>query len=441
MVKELQRTPLYEFIEEFQRLGLAETHLLSQALALLGCALLAWVASRVLQPRLRQAGLARWRVSSEGMARVMYPVLFWLFVEMVIVFWPSGQSVTLLRLGSSLLSVLVIVRTVAYLLQESFIQSEWVKKAVRLLAWLIWLVFALHITGVLPEIQKLLDSVAFAMGKQRISLLMVVNGGLSVAVTMLVAVWLGRLAERRVMSATSLDLSFRVVATKVMRTVLVVVGVMIALPIVGIDLTVLSVFGGALGVGLGFGLQKIASNYVSGFIILLDGSVRIGDLVNIEGRQGSISGITSRYVVLKLGDGSEAIIPNEALITSTVLNLSHSDSKQRVVLPVQVAYDSDLEAVGALLVAQTQGEDRILAEPEPAFFVRGFGESGIDLELAFWIGDSDKGTLALRSDLNMKIWRAFREHGIEIPYPRRDLHLIAAAQDKNFALDQTSSTR
>lgn len=166
----------------------------------------------------------------------------------------------------------------------------------------------------------------------------------SVAATVLAALWIGREIERRLMATDVMDVSLRVMAIKVVRTLLVVLAVLIALPLVGIiDLTVLSVFGGALGVGLGFGLQKIASNHVSGFIILMDRSVKIGDVVQIDNRSGMITQLTSRYIVLKGGDGTEALIPNEALITSTVVNQSYSDRLIRIALPIQVAYGSSLD--------------------------------------------------------------------------------------------------
>ncbi|WP_269532668.1 mechanosensitive ion channel family protein [Chitinimonas sp. BJYL2] len=434
-------TALFDFIEDFQRQGLTEPQLLWQLAVLLLGGVLAWLLAAALSPRLRKAAGDRWRAGSNGVANVLFPMCFWLGVELALAVWHSAHPLTLLRLSASLLSAWVIVRTVAHLLQQSFVQSGWVNRALRPLSALIWLVYALHITGVLPDIKQMLDGIALPLGKQHVSLLTVLNGLVSIAVTLLLAMWLGRLLEQRVMAATTVDISVRVVMTKVARTALVVLGVIVALPLVGIDLTVLSVFGGALGVGLGFGLQKIASNYVSGFIILLDGSVRIGDLVNIDGRQGIISQITSRYVVLKLGDGSEAIIPNEALITSTVLNLSHSDKLLRVVLPVQVAYGSDLERISTILVDLARAQPRVLEEPAPQALIKAFGENGIDVELAIWIADSDQGTVVLRSDLNKQIWSAFRAEGIEIPYPRRDVQFIKAPIDRDQTPAVGSSAR
>ncbi|MFC4160975.1 mechanosensitive ion channel family protein [Chitinimonas lacunae] len=427
-MKPLPSTPLYEFLNDFQTL--TEPAFLLQ-LGWLGLAIaLGWGLSRLLRPRLNQSqGLGRWRLGSQGMVRVLSPLLCWLTVELVIIGWRQQHSVSLLTLAASLLSAMVLVQVAVYLFNETFIQGNWSRQRQRTVAMLIWAGFALYITGVWPEIRVVLESIAFPLGRQRISLLLILQGLLSVATTLLLAMWLGRQLEKRVMAAQSLDLSLRVVFTKIVRTALMVLAVLVALPLVGIDLTVLSVFGGALGVGLGFGLQKIASNYVSGFIILLDRSVRIGDLVNVSDRQGIISAITARYVVLKATDGTEAIIPNETLITSTVLNLSFSDKTLRLALPVQIAYGSDIEQAMALLLAVTEGEDRILAEPAPQVFLRGFAESGIDLELGLWVKDADQGTLGLRSALNLKIWRSFAAHGIEMPCPRRDVRVLSGTAE------------
>ena len=203
------------------------------------------------------------------------------------------------------------------------------------------------------------------------------------------------------------------------------------LPVVGIDLTALSVFGGALGVGLGFGLQKIASNYISGYIILLDRSVTIGDLVTIEKHTGRLSKMTARYVVVRALDGTEAIIPNETVITSTVINQSYSDRKVAVAMPVQVSYACDLELAMRLMLETAQRHSRVLADPVPGVQIRGFADNGIDLELSAWVDDPEQGKANLRSDIFLGIWREFKAHGIEIPYPQREVRLLAnpAAQE------------
>jgi len=443
MLELIASTPLYDFINEFEQNGGTQTSLWLQAGAIVLCGVVGWLASRLLRPRLKHATGKSWRFGSEGIVRVTFPLISWLGVELTAHLWRLGHNISLLRLAASLWFALIVVRGALYLLQAVFVQAEWVKRFERWIASAIWLLFALQITGILPDILSALDDIVIPLGKQHVSLLVVINATLSVVVTLLVALWAGRLFEARLMQVDSLDLSLRVVLTKVARTLLVVLGVMIALPLVGIDLTVLSVFGGALGVGLGFGLQKIASSYVSGFIILLDGSIRIGDVVSIENRQGSISRITSRYIVLKLGDGTEAIIPNETLITSTVLNLSHSDELLRVALSIPVAYDTDLEVANTILLNAAANEPRVLAEPAAQVYLKTFGDNGMELELAVWINDPSAGTLNLKSSLNMQIWRAFKAQGVHIPSPQRDVRLITEnpVQNKVFDENQRSSTR
>jgi small-conductance mechanosensitive channel len=200
---------------------------------------------------------------------------------------------------------------------------------------------------------------------------------------------------------------------------------MIALPLVGIPLSLLSVFGGALGVGLGFGLQKIASNYVSGFIILLDRSIRLGDLVTIDGRHGVVLGIKSRYTVIKGLDGTEAIIPNDSLITNTVVNHTYSDPKVAIKIGVTVDYETDLDQVFAILLASANGHARVEKTPAPAVQLKDLGDNGIEIELIVWIHDAELGQTSLRSDLLISIWRSFREAAISIPYPQRELRFNA----------------
>jgi small-conductance mechanosensitive channel len=420
-------TPLYDFLDEFQRASLSQPIIWMQVLVVFGCLLGSWLVSRALRPRIKAEGERNhWRFGSEGIARVLFPLLFWLVTEAATYLWREGHSVALLKLVSSLGFALVVVRTALYILQAIFAEAAWVRRHERRIASLIWLVFAIHLVNasLFPALGDSLDGIIVPLGKQHVSVLTIINAIVSVALTVLFALWIGRVFEQRVMRMESINMSLRVVMTKFTRTLLIVLAVLIALPLVGIDLTVLSVFGGAVGVGLGFGLQKVASNYVSGFIILLDGSIRIGDLVNIEGRQGTITNISARYVVLKVADGTEAIIPNEVLISSTVLNLSHSDKLLRVPLSVLVAYGTDLDQAIACLLACTENVERVLSEPAPQVFVKTFAENGIELELAVWISDPHEGTLGLRSGLNLKIWRAFNDQGIEIPYPTRQVHIV-----------------
>jgi small-conductance mechanosensitive channel len=205
---------------------------------------------------------------------------------------------------------------------------------------------------------------------------------------------------------------------------LLFIAILIALSAVGLDITMLSVFGGALGVGLGFGLQRIASNYVSGFIILLDKSMQIGDVVTIDVHYGVVSDLRTRYLVLRKLDGTEVIIPNETMIINPVINHSFTDHKARVQLPIQISYDSALEFAMQLMREAAERHPRVLVEPAPSVQIRGFGESGIDLMLIVWIPDPEEGSAALQSEIYLEIWRAFKQNNISIPYPQREVRII-----------------
>lgn len=394
--------------------------------AVLAAALLvAWGLSNVLKKRMPEAEGA-WKLGMGGVARVVFPLAALLVVlagEFVLRHWDAAH-ITLLKVAVPLFSSLALIRLAVYILRHAFAPSGWISTSERFIAGTVWVGLALYLTGFLPELLNALDEIGFQPGKQRISLLMILAGLLSVAVTMLVALWLGKSLEDRVMRAERLEMNLRVVLAKLIRALLILVGVLIALPAVGIDLTVLSVFGGALGVGLGFGLQKIASNYVSGFIILLDHSIHLNDVITVDNRFGTVSRLTARYTVLKSADGTEAIIPNETLITSTVINHSYSDRHMRLMLPVQVSYHSDLERAMALMQEAAAAHPRVLTEPQPKAYLKNFAESGIDLELGIWISDPEAGQSNLKSDINLAIWRAFRREGIEIPYPQREIRIV-----------------
>jgi small-conductance mechanosensitive channel len=230
------------------------------------------------------------------------------------------------------------------------------------------------------------------------------------------------------MAEQSIELSTRIVINKVVRLAAVFIAVMVALPMVGIDLTTLSIFSGALGVGLGFGLQKIASNYVSGFIVLLDRSVRIGDIVTVAGRRGEVKAIENRFMVIRGGDGVESIIPNEMLITDIVNHHTYTDPKVAVVVNVAVSYESDVERACAILIECARRQNRIIDDPPPLAFVKDLSETGVNLTLTVWISDPGKGEGDLRSDLLKDILRSYKAEGVEIPYPRRDVRVLATPE-------------
>jgi small-conductance mechanosensitive channel len=405
--------------------------LLLQGCAMTVALLLAWGISETLRRGLHRArenpdvGNEALRFGAAGLDRILLPVLGWAFLVSGrgVLRW-YHQPTTLLDIAVPLLSSLVIVRTAVYMLRHAFPSGSWVRKSETAIAWTVWVLMVLHITAVLPGIRVWLDEVRLPIGRHDISLLNVIEGTLSVGATMVAAVWLGRTVEQRLMAFSPMDVSLRVVFSKLLRAVFIILGVLVALTLVGIDVTVLSVFGGALGVGLGFGLQKIAANYVSGFVILLDRSIKLGDLVTIDNRYGEVTRLTVRYVVVKSLDGTENIIPNETIITSTVVNHSYSDRQVRIDGAIQVAYSADVGLALQTLLDVARGHPRVLSTPEPIALVRGFGENGVDLEFFVWIRDPEAGRANLRSDLNLKIFNEFRARGIEIPFPQRDVRIV-----------------
>jgi small-conductance mechanosensitive channel len=234
--------------------------------------------------------------------------------------------------------------------------------------------------------------------------------------------------EGRVLAANSIEMTTRVVMAKVVRISMLFLAIFIALPMAGIDVTTLSVFTGALGVGLGFGLQKITSNYVSGFIVLLDRSLRIGDIVTADGRRGEVTAIESRYTVIKGADGVESIVPNEKLITDTVSHHTYSNPKVSLVIGVTVSYESDVERACEILAELAKKHGRVIADPPAIARVKQLTEHGVDLELTVWISDPAVGEGDLRSELLKEVLRAYRGAGIAIPYPRREVRMIATAE-------------
>ncbi len=387
---------------------------------------LAWLLQRQLAGRITsQVSADRTSIISiSNLSRLMFP----LFALVLIILgrWAlqHWHSTHLLNIAIPLLFALALIRIAIHILRRVFHDQQWLHPWERTIGWTIWTVLALHIIGVLPEILGMLDAVAFHVGQQRLSVLLILQGIVAFTISMLLALWLASSLESRIMGVAALDMNQRVMLSKVARTMLVVLGVLITLPLIGVDVTVLSVFGGALGVGLGLGLQKIASNYVSGFIILLDHSLRLGDVVTVDNRTGKVIALTNRYVVLHGLDGVESIVPNDTFITSTVVKQTHTNNRVRLALTVQISYGSPLEAAMRIMQEAARKQPRVLTDPEPMTFLKEFADNGINLELGFWISDPEEGQIGLRSAINMEIWREFQNNGIEIPFPQREVRLL-----------------
>ena len=302
----------------------------------------------------------------------------------------------------------------------------WLSIVERVVSIVVWLGMVLTVLGIQGDVLAWMESVSVRIGTVHVTLLSLANGLLWVCVTMAVAVWAGGAFEDRVMRVASLEPNLRVVLARVGRALLIFAAVLMSLSLVGIDITVLGVFGGALGVGLGFGLQKIASNYVSGFIILLDRSLRLGDTINVSGLTGQVTQIRTRYTVVRGLDGIETLIPNEKLITDVVQNQSSYLTRGYAKAAVQIAYTSDLDLAMKLLARAADGVERVLGDPAPTPYLASFGADGIGLELGYWIADAANGTAGVRSAVNLNIWRLFGEHGISIPFPQREVRIITA---------------
>ena len=397
-----------------------------QIALLLSCFVLAWAAGRALRlDRVEADGI--WKFGVGGLRRILFPVVALIPLTLGITLLKHWIEVDLLRLFVPLLASLLLVRFFFYLLRHVFARGSIVRTFERAIAILVWGGLVLHVSGLLPDVIDYLEEITFHLGRQKLTLWLVLQGAFWVVITLLAAMWLSGAIEARLMRAESLHSSLRVVFSRLAKSLLVLLAVLVVLPLVGIDLTALSVFGGAIGVGLGFGLQKIASNYVSGFIILLDRSIRIGDLITVDNFYGEVKNITTRYVVVHALDGREAIIPNDLLITTTVLNHSYSNRQVRLAIQVQISYRGDPERAMRLMEEAAGKHRRVLAEPPPKAFLARFADSGIELELGAWIGDPEIGTLNIRSELNLAVWRAFQEAGIEIPYPQREVRILPNA--------------
>ncbi|MDQ3444560.1 MAG: mechanosensitive ion channel [Pseudomonadota bacterium] len=352
-----------------------------------------------------------------------------------------AQEVHLLRLALLLLGAMAAIRLFVYVLRRSLQRASWIGTFELGIAITIWVVVALHVTGLLDDLIAQLDAVRFPLGKPPLTLWDLLAGIVSVVLTVLAALWIGSVIEARLMDAKSLAPNSRVVIARLVKAVLTLVAVLMAFSFVGIDLTVLSVFGGALGVGLGLGLQRIASNYVSGFIILLDRSLSIGNMITVDKFYGAVSQINARYTVIKALDGTETIVPNEMLVSSPVINHSYSNTTVLVKVTLSVAYDSDVDRVLQILVETASEQPRVLEDPAPTSFITGFGADGIDLQVGFWIRDPEAGSLGIRSDISRAVLKKFQEHGIEIPYPQRDLRIrsISGAATRLKAADGVDS--
>jgi small-conductance mechanosensitive channel len=338
------------------------------------------------------------------------------------------------KIAVPVIASLVVIRIGVRVLRVAFPQSKVVRVIERSLSWLVWIVLVLWATGLLPSLLAEMDALKWTIGGTPVSLRALIEGALSAGIVLLLALWLSAAIEARLLApGAGTHLSLRKIAANLVRAGLLLVGLLLALSAAGIPLGALSVFGGALGVGIGFGLQKLAANYVSGFVILAERSLRIGDMVRVDNFEGRITDISTRYTVVRSLGGRESIVPNEMLITQRVENLSLADPKVLLQTTVQVPYGSDVQMLIDELTAVVRRVPRVLDDPGPNVQLSAFAADGLELTTNFWIGDPENGQGNARSDVNLALLRRLTELGIEIPFPQRVLHRAprasAAADD------------
>ncbi len=363
-------------------------------------------------------------ITLSSMQRVVFPLSLLLGALVGRAILTSTKvDVTLLNFIVPLMLSLALVRLVVYVLRMALRPGPAVKAWENLISTSIWLLVALHLVGWLPDVIRALDAFGYSFGGLRISLYTMLQLAVAVGALLVMATWLSSAIEQGLSRSTFISPGVRIGLVKTSKFGLYTLAALLSLSAVGINLGALAVFGGALGVGLGFGLQRIASNFISGFILVFDRSIRPGDVISINDKFGWVEELRARYIVVRDRDGVETLIPNENLITTEVINWSYSDRKVRVKLPVQISYHDDPEQAMEILLEATKASSRVLTEPAPAARLMGFGDSGIDLELRVWIRDPQQGVANVRSDVNVAIWKAFKGAGITIPYPQQDLHV------------------
>ncbi len=353
---------------------------------------------------------------------VFFPVMALCLAYLAQLLLVGAVKAAVFKLAVPILMSLVVIRLLARVLRASFPTSRGVLLLERTVSWIAWLAVVLWVTGVLPLVLQAMEEVHWKVGATRMNLRTLMEGTLTAGLVLVLALWIAAAVEKKLVSGHAQDLSLRKIAANIVRAALLFVGLLVGLSAVGIDLTALSVLGGAIGVGLGLGLQKIAANYVSGFVILAERSLRIGDMVKVDNFEGRISDIRTRYTVIRALNGREAILPNEMLVTQRVENSSLADTRVSLNTAVQVAYGTDIRALQASLAAAVSRVDRVLQDPAPAVQLADFAADGLNLAVSFWIDDPHNGQGNVRSEVNLAVLDTLNSLGVEIPYPQRVVH-------------------
>ncbi|MFM8466961.1 MAG: mechanosensitive ion channel family protein [Oxalobacteraceae bacterium] len=394
--------------------------LLFQLLVLAGCLLVGWWLSRWLvrcftTPESWAGGSA----PVDSFHRVLAPLLSAVLLAVSVAGLNRWQNVGTLRLALPLLLAFLLIRVLFFMLRKAFVKEGHVGRVLQsveqIIAVIVWLGLALYVTGLWPELVLLLEQTTLPLGRHRESLLVILQALMSVAVTVMIALWASAVLERRLMQFDAVHSSIRVVLARTGRALFLLVAVLISLSLVGIDLTVLSVFGGALGVGLGLGLQKLVSSYVSGMVILIERSLALGDIVSVDKYRGEVVQINARCTILRASDGSEAMIPNEMMVSSPVQNFSRSDQQVRLSSQLFVGYQTDINEFATLARRAIEALPGVLAEPAPDVLILRLAQEGVVLEVGLWIADPVQGSGALLSEVNRRLLDLIRSRNVLIP--------------------------
>jgi small-conductance mechanosensitive channel len=384
---------------------------------LAACLLLAWALVRLLRGAVPQPG-SIW-FGDGTVDGVLFPVFALLFAFAGRWALAGLVPIAVFRLVVPVLLSLVVIRLTVRVLRVAFPDSHLMRVVERSVSWIAWGAVVLWITGVLPLVMTELDQIQWKIGSTKISVRNLIEGALTAVLVLVLALWVSAAIEQKLLAGASENLSVRKMAANAVRALLLFIGLMFAASAAGIDLTALGVLGGALGVGIGFGLQKLAANYVSGFVILAERSVRIGDMVRVDGFEGRISDITTRYTVIRALNGRESIVPNEMLISQRVENCSLADTRVSINTSVQVAYGTDLSSLMPKMTEAVAAVPRVLGDPSPGVMLSAFAADGLELTVAFWIDDPENGQGNVRSGVNLAILSLLEAEGVEIPFPQR----------------------
>jgi small-conductance mechanosensitive channel len=347
----------------------------------------------------------------------------------------EGLDVSIMDAAMRLVGAYIVIRAAVLLFAASLGNKSWMQHLENRLALFIWLAFAADYLGWLDPIIAGLDSIGITAGKSRVTVWSVLKLLFTLTIFVLIAVWISRWLDRRLKRLSTLAPSTRIGLAKFANAFLVALSILVGLNTAGVDLTALTVLTGAIGLGLGFGLQSIASNFVSGFVLLMDRSIKPGDVISLSGQSGTstenfgwVQELRGRYVVVRDRDGIEMLVPNQQLIQNAVINWSYTDPRIRLKLPIRVSYHDDPEVALQILLKACEGQRRVLRDPPPVARLMQFGDHGIELELRFWISDPQEGVNNVRSEVNRAIWALFKESNITIPVAQREIVVHHASQ-------------